>query len=90
MHKHNQDDKLFNLLVNKFNDEDYALLFHEYGMRMAKQGFKIAFINLINFFNAYKNKYNDEQTYNEYLIAFENANLLIIVNLEASGYDVNC
>ena len=90
VHKHNQDDKLFNLLVNKFNDEDYALLFHEYGMRMAKQGFKIAFINLINFFNAYKNKYNDESTYNQYLNAFENANLLIIVNLEASGYDVNC
>lgn len=89
-HKHNPDDKLFNLLVSKFNDEDYALLFHEYGMRMAKQGDKIAFINLINFFNAYKNKYGDEQTYNEYLNAFEHANLLIIVNLEASGYDVSC
>ncbi|MBP5783833.1 hypothetical protein J6W32_04565 [bacterium] len=57
---------------------------------MAKQGDKIAFINLINFFNAYKNKYGDEQTYNEYLNAFEHANLLIIVNLEASGYDVSC
>lgn len=83
----NRYDSLISFLIINKNISEIEALFHTYGIRQAKNEINTSYIDLINFYNANKNKYLDSTKYDEYIYAFKNSELLIFTNLDSFPID---
>lgn len=75
-------------LINK-KPEPLETLAHEYAISVAKQGFFVSYINLINFATVFKNKYWDAKAYEKYSNSFRNSDLLILESIDTLPMDEN-
>ena len=83
----NKFNKLASFLIEKENEEAFKLFFHEYLISLANNNIYISYIDLINFYDAIKNKYLNDDSYNKYLNAFSHSDLIVLINLDILPYD---
>lgn len=92
-------DKIFNIIHQEKNDEiskfcifnqdaePFELFFHEYAIHVAKKGYNVAYVDLINFVASFKNKHIDSSKYQAYISAFKNADLIVFVSLDSIPFE---
>ena len=80
-------NRLSSFLIEKANEEDFQLFFHEYAISLTNNNYYVSYIDLINFYDAIKNKYLNDEAYIKYANAFSHSDLIILVNIDAFAYD---